>query len=206
MASYESVQRYSEQTEIRRSLFIAEVFRVESEEQLFVALGELRKKYSDATHICYGSVFDKTGNGARFSDDGEPGGTAGAPILEAIKKSGLKEVLVAVVRYFGGVKLGAGGLVRAYSSSASSALANAPKIKRKECDIYSLSTDFSKAKKVQPCFSKADILLLSTEYSDCVTFTLAVESGREIESKVAQMLAEKPKLEKLYTDYIEEKA
>ena len=200
MTGYETVQRYSEQTEIKRSLFIAEIYHVTSEEELFTALSELRKKYSDATHVCYGSVFDKTGNGARFSADGEPGGTAGAPILEAIKQSGIKEVLVAVVRYFGGVKLGAGGLVRAYSSACSSALKNAPKVYRLLCDVYSLTIDFSKAKRVIPSFPKVEISVLDTVYTDCVTLTIAVESGREIEGKVAEMLAEKPKLTKLYTD------
>lgn len=203
--SYQTVRDYSESQEIRRSEFITHVKRVRSEEELFSALSELRKKYSDATHVCYAAVFDVAGNAARFSDDGEPGGTAGAPILEAIKQSGIKEVLVAVVRYFGGVKLGAGGLVRAYSSSASSALKNAPKLTRTLCDVYALTTDFSKAKKIASTLPKAEINVLSTEYTNNVTFTLAVQSGRKIEPRLAEMLAEKPRLTKLGTDYIEEK-
>ena len=85
------------ESEIKRSKFIAVVARVRDEEELFSRLGEIRKKYSDATHVCYAAIFDRTGNAARFSDDGEPSGTAGQPILEALKKSGLKETLVAVV-------------------------------------------------------------------------------------------------------------
>ena len=83
--TYLTVENHEKSVEIKRSEFIAIVRRVRSEEELFETLGIIRKKYSDATHVCYGAVFDKTGTQARFSDDGEPGGTAGAQILEAIK-------------------------------------------------------------------------------------------------------------------------
>lgn len=105
----------------KKSIFISSVFIIEDTDAASRALDEIRKKYPDATHNCYAYVLN---NGAvqRFSDDGEPSGTAGMPILNVINKLGLTNVLVIVTRYFGGVKLGAGGLVRAYSQGAADVL------------------------------------------------------------------------------------
>ena len=108
--------------EIERSRFIGRAVRVRNEEEAKAFLAELRKKESGATHNCFAYVADRAGNLLRFSDDGEPSGTAGMPILEVIRAKKLVETLVAVTRYFGGIKLGAGGLVRAYSRAASEAL------------------------------------------------------------------------------------
>lgn len=105
---------------IQKSRFIARCVPVETEEQALEILDEIRKQYRDATHNCYAYVCGL--NTLRFSDDGEPSGTAGVPILEVIRARGLKNCLVVVTRYFGGILLGAGGLVRAYSSSASAVL------------------------------------------------------------------------------------
>ena len=191
------------ENEIKRSRFIAVVRRVRDEEELFSRLGEIRKMYSDATHLCYAAIFVRTGNAARFSDDGEPPGTAGQPIFQALKKSGLKETLVAVVRYFGGIKLGAGGLVRAYSSSASEALTAAEKIVAEPMDVYSLKTDFARAKRFTAFAARNGISILSTEYSSEVTFTLAAESGRNVLPLLSDALQAKPYLEFIETRFIE---
>ena len=148
MNGYETVINSVSTEEIRKSRFITVVRRVKSEEELFGELAAIRKEYSDATHVCYASVFDKSGLAARFSDDGEPSGTAGQPILETIRKSGLKEILVAVVRYFGGIKLGAGGLTRAYSGCASGAIAEAGRVECELCGEYRVSASFATAKKI----------------------------------------------------------
>ena len=191
------------ESEIKRSRFIAVVARVRDEEELFSRLGEIRKKYSDATHVCYAAIFDRTGNAARFSDDGEPSGTAGEPILEALKKSGLKETLVAVVRYFGGIKLGAGGLIRAYSSAASDALSAADKIVARPMDVYKLKTDFAHAKRFTAFALRNEISIVDTEYSAEVTFTLAVESKRNVLPILSDALQAKPDLEFIETRFIE---
>lgn len=191
------------ESEIKRSRFIAVVARVRDEEELFSRLGEIRKKYSDATHVCYAAIFDRTGNAARFSDDGEPSGTAGQPILEALKKSGLKETLVAVVRYFGGIKLGAGGLIRAYSSAASDALSAADKIVARPMDVYKLKTDFAHAKRFTAFAQRNEISIVDTEYSAEVTFTLAVESKRNVLPILSDALQAKPDLEFFETRFIE---
>lgn len=108
----------------KKSVFIASAFTVQSEEDAQQKITAVRCKYNDATHHCYGYII-KGGVVKRFSDDNEPSGTAGMPILNVIEKSGITNTLVVVTRYFGGIKLGAGGLVRAYSASAAQALASA---------------------------------------------------------------------------------
>jgi len=104
---------------IKKSRFITFLYRVDSITEINDYLSFLNQKYSDATHVCYAYILD---NVKRFSDNGEPGGTAGMPILGVLENKNLNHVLCVVVRYFGGIKLGANGLVRAYSSSCSEAI------------------------------------------------------------------------------------
>lgn len=106
---------------INKSKFITKLYKVTNEKQIIDILDELKKKYKDSTHICYAYVID---NVKRFNDDGEPGGTAGMPILNVLENNELNYILAVVIRYFGGIKLGAGGLVRAYSNSVSETLKN----------------------------------------------------------------------------------
>ena len=101
----------------KKSRFIAEVYPIESEEQAAQILEETRKKYWDARHHCWAYVLGRNPAAERMSDDGEPAGTAGKPILEVIRGRKLTDVLVIVTRYFGGTLLGTGGLVRAYTSA-----------------------------------------------------------------------------------------
>ena len=98
---------------INRSRFIGQCFPISSEEEALEKLSELRKKYWDATHNCYAYSVGQKGEIARFSDDGEPGGTAGMPMMDALRGAGVTDVLCVVTRYFGGILLGTGGLVRA---------------------------------------------------------------------------------------------
>lgn len=112
----------SEEIVINKSRFIAYCFELGSLDQVKTHLEELKKEHKKATHICYAYVYSRDIVSEKCSDDGEPSGTAGYPILNVIKKKGLTNTLVAVVRYFGGVKLGAGGLTRAYTKSSASVL------------------------------------------------------------------------------------
>lgn len=107
---------------VNRSRFIGRCCPVETEAAAREALARIRKRYWDASHHCFGYVLGVRGDSARFSDDGEPGGTAGMPIMEVLKSRGVTNALCVVTRYFGGVLLGAGGLARAYSRSAADAL------------------------------------------------------------------------------------
>lgn len=106
---------------IQKSRFIGRCFPVSNEGEAQARLDRIRKQHWDATHNCYAYIVGENGQTARFSDDGEPGGTAGMPMLDVLKKRGLRDVLVVATRYFGGVLLGAGGLVRAYTKTASEA-------------------------------------------------------------------------------------
>ncbi len=110
----------NEEIIINKSRFIAYINELNSLDDVKSIINDLKKEHKKATHICYAYVYDRECVSEKCSDDGEPNGTAGYPILNVIKKRGLKNTMVAVVRYFGGIKLGAGGLTRAYTKSAAS--------------------------------------------------------------------------------------
>ena len=120
-------KEYREETVINRSRFIACVKCTRTEEEARAYIEQIRKEYPDATHVCTAYMLGENNMIQRSSDNKEPSGTAGVPMLESIRKSGLSDVCACVVRYFGGVKLGAGGLIRAYSGSVADALAHAEK-------------------------------------------------------------------------------
>ena len=105
--------------EINKSIFITELIKVKGKEEINKYLEEIKSKYKDATHYCYAYIIDDF---KKSSDDGEPGGTAGVPIMDTLNKAQINNILCVVIRYFGGIKLGAGGLVRAYRKSVSEAL------------------------------------------------------------------------------------
>ncbi len=129
---------------INKSKFITKLYKVTTEKQIVDILDNIKKEYKDSTHICYAYIID---NIKRFNDDGEPGGTAGMPILNVLENNELNYVFAVVIRYFGGIKLGAGGLVRAYSNSVSETLKN--NIKNLEQNIrIEILFDYSNSKKI----------------------------------------------------------
>ena len=128
---------------IQKSRFIGLTYLVTEEEELSRYLEDARERYPNATHYCYGAVIGLDGLLQRFSDDGEPGGTAGMPILQVLMQKELRNVLVVVVRYFGGVKLGAGGLVRAYRLTATEAVNQAGVVKMVLSSRALVSIDYS---------------------------------------------------------------
>ena len=162
---------------IEKSRFITYSAHVESEEEARSFIAKIRSKHSLATHVCFAFIADKTGNLQRFSDDGEPQGTAGMPILDVLKNKKLFETAVAVVRYFGGVKLGAGGLVRAYSSSAAENLDGAEIRSLETCTEFQITVDYTGIDGVQKYLSANESELLSTEYGEKVTFLVAVKKA-----------------------------
>lgn len=116
---YRTIYRYGEdETIINKSRFIGYAMPVETEEEALDFIETIKTKHRDATHNVYAYVLGKDSNTQRFSDDGEPSGTAGIPVLEVIKKEDLRNTVVVVTRYFGGIKLGTGGLIRAYTKGA----------------------------------------------------------------------------------------
>lgn len=125
---------------IEKSRFIACAKRVESVEEANAFIAERKKKYYDATHNCYAYII---GDKAKFSDDGEPQGTAGLPMYECIKNNHLDFVCVVVTRYFGGIKLGAGGLVRAYSGGVSEVLKACRRVEMRSCVRAEVTCDYT---------------------------------------------------------------
>ena len=164
---------------IEKSKFITYLAHVENEEEARAFLAEIRAKHTMATHVCYAFIADKLGNLQRFSDDGEPQGTAGVPMLEVLKNRKLFETAVAVVRYFGGIKLGAGGLVRAYSSSTSEALDDAEICSLQVCTEYRVEVEYTGVDGVNKYFSTRACNVLSTDYGEKVTYTVAVKKTEE---------------------------
>lgn len=177
MDKYYSVSKnHEKEVVIERSRFIAACAPVKTEEEAKAFVYAVKKKHSAATHNCYAYITE-LGKYSKFSDDGEPGGTAGAPILEAIKNLNLTDTAVVVTRYFGGIKLGAGGLTRAYGSVAAAAL--------KECGVktYVLSSfcrvslDYEAYQKFLRFASVNALSVLKTEFSDGVSVEFSVEKS-----------------------------
>lgn len=160
---------------IEKSRFLTYCEHVESEEEAKAFIARIRKMHSLATHVCYAFIADKAGNLQRFSDDGEPQGTAGIPILEVLKAKKLYETAVAVVRYFGGIKLGAGGLVRAYSSSAAENLDGADIRILEMCAERIAEVDYTGVDSMQKFISTHTCSLLSADYGAKVRFRLALK-------------------------------
>lgn len=167
--------RHESEKIIEKSRFLTFSQHVESEEEARAFLAEIRRKHSLATHVCFAFIADKTGNLQRFSDDGEPQGTAGVPILEVLKNKKLYETAVAVVRYFGGIKLGAGGLVRAYSSSAAENLDGAEICLLEMCAECAITVEYTGVDNAQKYISTHTCSLLSTDYGEKVRFLVAVK-------------------------------
>ena len=158
---------------INRSRFIGRCFPVTSEEAALSLLGDIRKKHWDATHNCFAYRIGETASIARFSDDGEPGGTAGMPIMDVLRSKELTDVLVVVTRYFGGVLLGAGGLVRAYSRSAADAVAEAGIVSYIPAKQLSVSMDYSRYGSMEQ-YIRAAVQVEDVEFMENVTMKVTV--------------------------------
>ncbi len=189
---------YRTEKVIERSRFIATCAHVESEEAARAFLARVRTEFPDATHHCYAFVADTLGNLMRFSDDGEPQGTAGMPILEVLRGKKLYQTAVVVTRYFGGVKLGAGGLVRAYAGAASECLDGAEKRFFEPCARYMLTMGYELSDAVRKYISANGWMLADAQYSDCVRLTVAVRSREEeaFAAKIVDFTAGRVRVEK----------
>ena len=170
--SGESVGEYSE----KRSRFLATLRHTETEEQAAAFLAEMRSKYWDARHNCYAYSMSG-GTLKRFSDDGEPHGTAGKPILDIIDGSGLTDIMIVVTRYFGGVLLGTGGLVRAYSAAAREAVANANRVKMTPCTVYKASCGYSELERLTKLIGDCGGSLENTVYTENVELEFYLENS-----------------------------
>lgn len=161
--------------EIQKSRFIAYTSHVETEAEARDFVAAIKKKHFDARHNCSAWVLGADSSQQKSNDDGEPGGTAGNPILEAIKQHGLTNVVVVVTRYFGGIKLGAGGLIRAYSHTASLGLEATPCLEVKPFCLMEAEMDYSLLGTVENWIRNEELRTRETAYLDKVTVRLLVE-------------------------------
>ena len=147
MRDYKTILEYTEtEIEIKKSKFIGRVYHVETEDAIESILNDVRKEHYKATHVCPAYVLGETDDTPRrqkANDDGEPAGTAGKPMLEIINNHELENVLVIVIRYFGGIKLGAGGLVRAYAGTTAQVIQEAPVILKQLSDLITIEIDYN---------------------------------------------------------------
>ncbi len=180
MPDYLTVQNCAEvELIVSRSRFIGRCFPVQTEEEALARLERVKKLHYDATHNCYAYAVGERGETARFSDDGEPGGTAGLPMMEVLKKRGITFCLVAVTRYFGGILLGAGGLVRAYTKSTADAVTAAGVLCVRECALYSLVVPYPLWGKAEGWLRSGSLLFEEPDYAENVTAKAAVPPADE---------------------------
>ena len=170
---------YEDLIVINKSKFYSFAYPITNEAQAKEYLNNLKDRFSDATHVC--SAYSLSSPRIEKADDnGEPSGTAGKPILELIKKRNLDNVLVAVVRYFGGIKLGAGGLVMAYSKSVMEAIGEAEILEIEEYDVYEIVFEYSDIKTTDSEVRNNSLDVINKEYSDKVSYEIVSKDNRDI--------------------------
>lgn len=168
-----SIKEITEHTLIiKKSEFICTLIPLNDENKINETIDFYKEKYKDATHNC---VAYLVGTKERANDDGEPSGTAGLPMLNVLKKQELSNIIAIVTRYFGGIKLGAGGLTRAYSQAVAEALKEANIVEKILIDVYDVSLDYSFTKKFEHLLKVNAIDCINKEYSDQVTYRLYID-------------------------------
>lgn len=170
------------ETKVKGSRFIGRVFPVTSRDEAEARIAELRKQEHDATHHCFAydlrASVGHTGGIFRYSDDGEPSGSAGKPIYDQLSGIGVTNTLVVVTRYFGGTKLGVGGLVRAYGEAAAQALKKAGLVEKFDCDEFKLTVDFSSYQGLQSLISRVEGIVSDSQFTEKVYLRVRVRCSR----------------------------
>lgn len=156
----------------KKSRFIATIRPVNSEEEAMLFINEMKKKYYDARHNCSAFIIGSNGDVKRFSDDGEPSGTAGRPMLDILEREGIYNTAVVVTRYFGGVLLGTGGLVRAYQAATQEGLRDCVIIEQLRACMVTLSIPYTLLGKIQYYCGKENIPVLNTDFKEQITMTV----------------------------------
>ncbi|WP_042350852.1 YigZ family protein [Bacillus massiliigorillae] len=180
LQEYLTVKGYGEhEIDIKKSRFIAYVDRVTTEEEAQAFIQKIKKKHWDATHNCSAYMIGEHDQIQKANDDGEPSGTAGVPMLEVLKKKGLKDTVVVVTRYFGGIKLGGGGLIRAYGKSTSEGLNATGIVKRKLMRVMHTTVDYTWLGKLENELRSSHYGLKEINYLDKVEISTFVEEPQK---------------------------
>ena len=189
--------------EEKKSVFIANVAPVQTEEEALAFIETMKKKYWDARHNCYAYILGDKAQIMRFSDDGEPSGTAGKPILEVLLGMEVKNLIVVVTRYFGGTLLGTGGLVRAYTQATKAGM-EASSIATMIYGTYlKITTDYNGIGKIQYIMGLRKIVIEEPEYTDVVSLKVKVpyEEEESIRKEITEATAGKAQIEKVESLY-----
>jgi uncharacterized YigZ family protein len=188
----------------KKSRFIAYAIKTDTEKQALAELENIKSKYPDATHHTYAYTINENGvTYQRYSDDKEPSGTAGLPILDVLRKNNIENVIIVVVRYFGGTLLGTGGLVRAYSQSAKDAVDKAGLARRVSCTIYSIKTEYSSYEKIKRLLNENVILEILYEEQVQVRFAVEDLKAEEEIGKINELINSRCEIEKEKNIYLE---
>jgi len=180
LISYKTLmKRADDEFIINKSRFIGYGCPCETEEEALAFLKEIREKHADASHNCYAYIIGPNMGIMRYSDDGEPGGTAGMPIIEVMKARGVTNCAVVVTRYFGGILLGAGGLVRAYSQGAATALDACGVGTIYPTSRYLLEVSYPMLNRLDYFLKDEPILLEDKTFTDVITYTFLIKSADE---------------------------
>ena len=159
-------------TIVNKSKFITNLFSVDNIDDVDKYMSIIKNKYKDATHHCYAYIID---NIKRFNDDGEPSGTAGMPILDILEKNDLNHILCIVTRYFGGIKLGASGLLRAYSNSVKNAINSTSTLELIDGFMVEISFEYSHVKEIDKLLENFEII--NKSFDNSITYTALVDKN-----------------------------
>lgn len=184
---------------VNKSKFITYLVRVNNEEEVKEILDSIKKEYKDATHYCYAYIID---NYKRFNDDGEPSGTAGIPIMNVLDKRDLNHILCVVVRYFGGIKLGAGGLSRTYTKSVTGALNKTPIANLIEAIKIKITCPYEKTKELEHILNDSQIN--NKKYDINVIYIVDIKKNIYENIRKDLLLIKEIELDELHETYIEE--
>jgi uncharacterized YigZ family protein len=176
LSQYYTVKPYGEnEITIERSRFIAQISRAETEEEAQEFIQSIKKKHWNATHNCSAYMIGENNQIQKANDDGEPSGTAGVPILEVLKKKNLKDTVVVITRYYGGIKLGAGGLIRAYGKATSEGLNATGIVKRQLMRVMHTKADYTWLGKIENELRHSSFQLKEIHYLEHVQFDVYVK-------------------------------
>ncbi len=203
MKVYKTVEKYGESEFIeKKSRFLSFVHPVDTEEDALAIIEKARKKYYDSTHVVFAYKI-KENNICRFSDDGEPQGTAGIPVLDVITKNELENILIIVVRYFGGTLLGAGGLVRAYSKSAVMGVEEAGISIMTPCCVFEIVCPYNLLSTVQFILDSFDCVKMDITYGEniCLKYYIDETKFDELNGKITDKTNGQLTLLKIETEF-----
>ncbi len=191
--TYLTIARHGQaEIEVKRSRFLCDLRRVDSEDAAREVLAAIRKQHWGAGHHCSAMIIGADAAIERSNDDGEPSGTAGAPMLEVLRGHGVSNVLAVVSRWFGGTLLGSGGLARAYGDGVRAALEDLPLVRRSLVEEFTVAVDHNRAGRVENDLRSRGVQVLSTEYAERALIRVGAAAGHrdQLESTLAEVMSE----------------